>query len=123
MISFILRAVINGVFLAFILPAFVSGAVFHGNFWPEAVVAGVLFAITVYIIEVVLYYFGVFTFGIGFILRWLLWFIVPAVQILAMAHWFPQFLTVSSFGAALIGGFILMIVNGLTGSTPTGQDR
>ncbi|MBX9671443.1 MAG: hypothetical protein K2X93_27890 [Candidatus Obscuribacterales bacterium] len=122
MYSFIVRALINGVFLAFILPAVAPGAVFHGNFWPEAVVAGVLFAVSVCILDVLLFFFGVLTLGIGFLLRYLLWFIVPALQILAMAHWFPQYLTIG-LGGALIGGFVLLIVNALTGSTPKGDAR
>lgn len=121
MYQFLARVLINGLLLAFILPALLPSIAFHGAFWPEGVVAGALFALVVVGVELLLNVFGLVTLGIGFILRWLLWFVVPALQLLAMAHWFPQYLTVGSFGAALLGGFVLMIVNGLTNSTPTGR--
>jgi uncharacterized membrane protein YvlD (DUF360 family) len=122
--NFLIRVLVNGFLLAILLPALLPANIaFHGQFWPEGVIAGFIFALVVYVVEVLLALFGVVTLGIGFIVRWLLWFVVPALQLLAMAHWFPQYLTVTTFGAALLGGFVLMLVNGLTNSTPTGHRR
>lgn len=121
MYKFAVRVLINGLLLAFILPALLPTIAFHGNFWPEGVIAGFLFALVVVFVDLLLGLFGILTLGIGVILRYLFWFVVPALQLLAMAHWFPEYLTVGSFGTALLGGFVLMIVNALTNSTPTGR--
>jgi len=123
MFQFLARVLINGLFLAFLLPALVPSVAFHGEFWPQGVAAGAIFALVTIAVELLLFAFGLVTLGFGFVLRLLLWFVVPALQLLAMAHWFPQYLTVGSFGAALIGGFLLMIVNWVTNSTPTGSTR
>lgn len=121
MTQFLARVLINGLLLAFVLPKLLPSIAFHGNFWPEGVIAGFLFAIVVVGVDLLLYLFGVLTLGIGFVLRWLLWFVVPALQLLAMAHWFPEYLTIATFGSALLGGVVLMLVNALTNSTPTGR--
>ncbi|MDZ4837427.1 MAG: phage holin family protein [Candidatus Melainabacteria bacterium] len=121
MYQFLARVLINGFLLAFLLPALLPSISFHGAFWPEGVIAGCLFALVVVVVEFLLGAFGILTLGIGFVLRYLLWFVVPALQLLAMAHWFPQYLTIGSFSAALLGGFVLMIVNAFTNSTPTGR--
>lgn len=121
MTQFLARVLINGLLLAFVLPKLLPTIAFHGHFWPEGVIAGFLFAIVVVGVDLLLYLFGVLTLGIGFVLRWLLWFVVPALQLLAMAHWFPEYLTISTFGSALLGGVVLMVVNALTNSTPTGR--
>ena len=116
----ILRVVLNGFLLAMVFPKLFTDIHFHGQIWPEGIVAGLIFAIVVYVVECLLSVFSVLTLGVVWILRCLLWFLIPALQLWVMATWFPQFLTIGSIGSGILAGFVLMIVNGLTGSTPTG---
>jgi uncharacterized membrane protein YvlD (DUF360 family) len=104
--SLILRVLVNAFLFVFLLPV-VSGITFHGAFWPEGIVAGVLFGIVVYLVNVGLALFTIGTLGIGA----LAYFVFPALCIEAMAWLFPQYLSVSSFGAAFLAGILFWIGN------------
>jgi len=124
MIKFLARVLVNGFLLSFVLPSMFSSIAFHGGFWPEGVIAGFVFAVTVVLVELLLLGFGILTLGFGFLLRWLLWFLVPALQLWAMAEWFPQYLSIESFfPSAFLAGLVLLLVNAFTNSTPTGATR
>ena len=36
---------------------------------------------------------------------------IPAMQLMLMANWFPQYLTIDGWTPAIIGGIIFMIIN------------
>ncbi len=115
----LLRVLLNGFLLATVLPGIFPDIKFHGDFWPQGVVAGLLFAMVVWLVEVLLATLGILTLGVVFVLRFVLWFLIPALQLYAMAHWFPQYLTIGSAQSDILGGFVLMIVNIVTGSSAT----
>ncbi len=104
--SLIMRVLVNAFLFVFLLPV-VSGITFHGSFWPEGVVAGVLFGIVVYLVNLGLAVFTIGTLGLG-IFAYLLF---PALSIQAMGWLFPQYLSVSSFGAAFLAGLLFWIGN------------
>lgn len=104
--NLIMRVLVNAFLFVFLLPV-VSGITFHGSFWPEGVVAGVLFGIVVYLVNLGLAVFTIGTLGLG-IFAYLLF---PALSIQAMGWLFPQYLSVSSFGAAFLAGILFWIGN------------
>ncbi len=119
--AFILRVALNGFLLALVLPQIFTDIHFTGQIWPEGIIAGLLFAVVVWFVDLLLKIFGVMTLGLGFILKWMLWFLIPALQLWAMSAMFPQFLTIGSIGSGILAGLILMLVNAMTNSTPTGK--
>lgn len=104
--SLIMRVLVNAFLFVFLLPV-VNGITFHGSFWPEGVVAGVLFGLVVYLVNLGLAVFTIGTLGLG-IFAYLLF---PALSIQAMGWLFPQYLSVSSFGAAFLAGLVFWIGN------------
>ncbi len=110
MLSFVLRVLLNAVVLMYILPE-LSGITFHGEFWPQAMVAGLLFVVVSYVVMWLLKAFTVLTLGIGALYILLFFWMIPAMQLMLMAHWFPQYLTIDGWTRAIIGGIIFMIIN------------
>lgn len=110
MLSFALRVLLNAVVLMYILPE-LSGITFHGEFWPQAVVAGFLFVIVSYVVMWLLKAFTVVTFGIGALYILLFFWMIPAMQLMLMAHWFPKYLTIDGWTPAIVGGIIFMVIN------------
>lgn len=110
MLSFVLRVLLNAVVLMYILPE-LSGITFHGEFWPQAMVAGLLFVVVSYVVMWLLKAFTVLTLGIGALYILLFFWMIPAMQLMLMAHWFPQYLTIDGWTPAIIGGIIFMIIN------------
>ena len=110
MLSLACRVIFNALVLMFILPA-VTSITMTGAFWPEAVVAGFIFAIVAHVINWLIKVFVFGTLGLGGILVFFFWWLIPAIQLLAMSSWFPQYLTVPGWGSAILGGFVFMIVN------------
>ena len=80
MLSFVLRVLLNAVVLMYILPE-LSGITFHGEFWPQAMVAGLLFVVVSYVVMWLLKAFTVLTLGIG-ALYILLFFCISRFRIL-----------------------------------------
>ncbi|MBX9695568.1 MAG: hypothetical protein K2Z81_24505 [Cyanobacteria bacterium] len=113
--SLIFRILLNGFILVMVLPGVFHDIKFHGDFWPQGVIAGLIFAVVVWLVELALAVFGILTLGLGFILRYVLWFLVPALQLWAMGHYFPQYLTIGSAQSDILAGFLLMLVNVITG--------
>ncbi len=119
MIRILINAVITAAFFCFVCPEFVGGVQFHGDFFPTAILYGAAFSVVSFLVGAgILLAEGAFTLatkGLGLLVLiplnvfgfWLL----PAVQIEAMAHYFPAHFTVSSWGAAIWAGLLLMVVN------------
>ena len=123
MLNLIARISLNGILLAVVLPRLFGDISFHGGLWPEGILAGLIFAIVAWVVDFLLAIVGVLTLGIGMVLRWFFWFLIPALQIWAMSAWFPQYLTVSSIQSAVLAGFVLMLVNAMTGRKLTGEAK
>ncbi|HMP51679.1 MAG TPA: phage holin family protein [Candidatus Melainabacteria bacterium] len=113
MAAFILRILLNAVVLMYILPE-LNGISFHGEFWPQAVVAGFLFVLVAYVVRWLLAAFTVFTLGLGALYILFFFWMIPALQLMLMAHWFPTYLTIEGWGPAIIGGIIFMLINMIT---------
>ncbi len=106
--NLIIRVLMNAFLFVFLLPV-VSGITFHGSFWPEGIVAGILFGIVVHLVRAGLTLFAIGTLGLGLIA----FLFLPAFCIQAMAWLFPQYLSVASFGAAFLGGILFWIGNAI----------
>lgn len=104
--SLILRVLVNAFLFVFLLPV-VSGVTFHGAFWPEGVIVGLLFGVVVYLVNLAVAAFAIGTLGIGL----LAYLVFPALCIEATAWLFPQYLSVTSFGAAFLAGILFWIGN------------
>jgi len=126
MLRFIINAVITAVVFCFVFPEVNSGIQFHGQFWPEGVIYAGIFSIVASLVGLAVTagatllgtLFTVATRGVGLLLVVPalligLWF-VPAIQLEVFAHYFPAHFTVASWGSAVWGGLILMLVNALT---------
>lgn len=113
MAAFILRILLNAVVLMYILPE-LNGISFHGEFWPQAVVAGFLFVLVAYIVRWLLAAFTFLTFGLGALFILFFFWMIPALQLMLMAHWFPGYITIEGWGSAIIGGIIFMLINMIT---------
>jgi len=104
--SLIIRVLVNAFLFAFVLPI-VGGISFHGSFWPEGIIAGILFGLVVHLVNLGLAVFTIGTLGLGIIA----YLFFPALSIQAMGWAFPQYLSVSSFGAAFLAGLVFWIGN------------
>lgn len=121
MIRFVINVLITAFMLAFVLPL-IPGVHFSGQFWPEAIVYAVLFGVVSFVVDLVLILAGaaltIATAGFGGILVVALyilgWWLIPAIQLMALAHWFPQHLAIDSWFAAAVSGVVLLVVNFLT---------
>jgi uncharacterized membrane protein YvlD (DUF360 family) len=130
MLRLALRFILTGALFCFVFPSLVPGIHFHGHFWPEGVVYAAVFAVTAWVVDVLLWLLIVFlalaTFGIGLLLilplRLLFFWLIPAIQLEVFAHWFPGHITIDSFGAAVLGGLCLMVANWVT-MTPKKLDK
>ncbi len=122
MLRFIINAVITAVVFCFVFPEVNSGIQFHGPFWPEGVIYAGIFSIVASLVGLAIgagaTLFTVATRGVGLLLvvpALLLGFwLIPAIQLEVFAHYFPAHFTVASWGSAVWGGLILMLVNALT---------
>lgn len=121
MIRFAINVLITACLIAFVLP-YIPGVHFNGSFWPDAVIYGALFAVVSVVVNLLLLFisaaFTLATSGFGaipvLILYILGWWLIPAIQLMALAHWFPQHLAIDSWFSAIIAGVVLLVVNLLT---------
>ena len=100
----------------------VPGIDFHGNFG-IAIAAALVFSIVGWFVDLAAVAISaiatVSSFGLA--LLWLipLWIVgfwlLPAVTLSVVASIMPQHLTVNGFGAAALGGLVMLIIGALTG--------
>lgn len=112
--QFIMRTIINSLTLMFILPA-VSSIAFVGQFFPEAIIAGMLFAVVAQLVHWVIGRFLLVTLGIGFIFLLFFWWLIPAIKLAILASLFPEVIIIPGFGSAVWGGLVFMVINMATG--------
>ncbi len=119
MFQLVSRILLTAFVFSFIFPALGGGLHVHGHFWPQCVGGAAIFAL---IADLVFEAFAlaeatffVATLGLGLLLlipvNAVLYWILPAIQLRVFAHFFPSYLTIDSWGYALLGGFILLCVN------------
>jgi len=118
--SFAFRLVLIALAFYFILPE-IPGIKFHGDF-VHAIVGGFLFAIigwgceTLAIILTTVLAIG--TFGLGLLVlipAWLLGFwLLPAVALKVFADMMPNYLTISGWGPAILGGLVMLFIGVIT---------
>lgn len=124
MIRFLLRIALTAVLFCFVFPEVLSGVTFNGEFWPDGIIYATVFAITAFVVNFVIALgaaaFAVATLGLGLILLWLarifLFWLIPAVQLMVFAHYFPEQFQIAGWGSAILAGLLLMVVNIITNS-------
>jgi uncharacterized membrane protein YvlD (DUF360 family) len=113
MVRFALRILLSAIMLFYVLPM-IPGFHFIGQFWPDAVVYGLLLAVVTWVLSIILALFAVMTLGIGAIFMILGFWLIPAIQLALLSVWFPQHLVIDSFGTAVIAGLVMMVINAIT---------
>jgi uncharacterized membrane protein YvlD (DUF360 family) len=113
MIRFALRILLSAVMLFYVLPM-IPGFHFVGQFWPDAVVYGLLLAVVSWVVAFVLGLIAVMTLGVGAIFMIFGFWLIPAIQLALLSVWFPEHLVIDSFGTAVVAGLVLMVVNFIT---------
>ncbi len=125
MIRLLINSAITAAFFCFVCPELASGVQFHGDFFPTAILYGAAFGVVSWLVGFAILAaeasFAVATRGLGLLvlipLNLFFYWLLPAIQIEAMAHFFPQHFTVTSWGAAIWAGLLLLVVNFLTRPT------
>jgi uncharacterized membrane protein YvlD (DUF360 family) len=120
MIRFAIRTLLTAFVLVHIAPM-IHGAHFTGSFWPDGVVYGLLLAVVAHVLKLLVSAFTVGTAFIGLIVLipaaifgfWL----VPAIELRVLAHYFPQHLSFSGWGSAILVGLVLLVVNIVSASS------
>jgi uncharacterized membrane protein YvlD (DUF360 family) len=113
MVRFALRILLSAVMLMYVLPM-IPGFHFVGQFWPDAVVYGLLLAVVAWVLSILIALFAVMTLGLGTIFIILGFWLIPAFQLALLSVWFPQHLVIDSFGTAIVAGLVMMLVNAVT---------
>ena len=120
MLRLIVRILLTAVLFSFVFPKIASGVQFHGQFWPDSIISAIVFAMVSYLVGVLITlsatFLSVLTFGLTVLVFVLGFWLIPAIQLQAFAHYFPEQLTIASWGSAIWGGLLLMVVNIMTAS-------
>ncbi len=112
------RILFTAVLFSFIFPKIVGGVQFHGQFWPNGIIDGAVFAVLAIaafrLVAIIICGItgtdetsplkAILLYGLAF------WFI-PAIQLVVFGHLFPEQVTVAGWGSAIGGGFLLLLVN------------
>lgn len=122
MLRFIFRVLLTAIAFKFIFNIF-PGIDFTGSFG-NAIVYGLLLSVVGFVVGMGLLaftaLFGAATGGFGVVIVGIVYilgfWLLPALQLELLAHWFPQHLSVNGFGSAILAGLILMIINAITSS-------
>ncbi|MBU6455822.1 MAG: hypothetical protein KGS72_28890 [Cyanobacteria bacterium REEB67] len=110
MIKIAFRIALTALIFTFIFPM-ISGVHFTGEFWPQGIAYGLLMAAVAYLFTYVVGLFIVATLGIGAIFVLFGFWLIPAIELQILAHFFPQNLAFDSWGSAILAGLLLMVVN------------
>jgi uncharacterized membrane protein YvlD (DUF360 family) len=116
MIRFALRTVFSALIFTFIINM-INGAHFSGAFWPDGIVYGLLLAVVVWVLDMAMNLFIVVTLGFGVFVRIFCFWLIPAIQLKVLAHYFPHHLSFDGWMSAIFCGLIFMVVNALTSSS------
>src|SRR5579872_6537524 len=119
---FILKLLFTAVVFAVVLPM-IPGINFHGNFL-AAILLAFFFGIMLWIVDLLAVTISAMLAitSLGLALLWLipLWilgfWLLPAVALKWVADFFPNYLTISSWTAAALGGLLMLLVGIITSS-------
>ncbi len=122
MLRLIVRVLLTAVLFCFIFPKIASGVDFHGDFWPAGVIFAAVFAVIAHLINFGILFaartFTRLTCGLGLLIiipaLVLGFWLIPAIQLQVVAHYFPEQFTIASWGSAIWAGLLLMVVNIIT---------
>lgn len=126
------RIGLTALLFSYIFPALFGAHVhFAGNFWPDAVLYGAVFAGVCFLFDLVIAFlidlFGILTLGLGYILAGLFllfgFWLIPAIQLQVFAHYFPHVFGITDWGHAILAGFLIMFVNWLTKPDSPARNR
>ncbi|GEM_PF-258678 len=121
MVRLAIRVLITAFVFTYVVPM-IGGAHFSGSFWPEGVIYGLLFAATAFVVGRALGYvtaalaIGTLGFGCLFVIPLYLFcfWLLPAAELMVLAHFFPQHLAFNGWGSAILAGLVLLFVNVVT---------
>mgnify|MGYP003394243661 CR=1 FL=1 len=111
--KFIAHVLLSAVLFSFVFPVVAPGIQMHGSFFPEGIVCGFLFAFAGWGLAILLGMFIFGTAGLGVIFLYLFQMIIPALQLKLMAAWFPSYITVVDWEAAIVGGLCIFAIDWL----------
>lgn len=117
MTRLLLRVVLSALAFLFVLPH-IGGIQFHGNF-VEAVGIGAGFALLTWLVGRIAAWlsaiFAVGTLGLGLLIVVPLWLFgfwaLPGIALKVLADLAPAYLSVPTWGAALVGGLVMFFIN------------
>ncbi|MBS1994475.1 MAG: hypothetical protein JSS83_28375 [Cyanobacteria bacterium SZAS LIN-3] len=111
--SFVINAILSAIAIILIVPH-ISGAYFHGNI-VTGLAMGAALAAVAWILGKIAEVFTVVTVGLGgcLIAIFLLFFfwLIPAIELRIVAHYFPQYLGFSGWGPAILSGLAFMVIS------------
>lgn len=121
MLTFIVRVLITAFAIQFVLPM-VNGIHFTGTFFPDAIVYAVLFGVVSWVVDLLLTLVAVVLTGATgglaaplVVLSLILgWWLIPALQLQALASWFPHHFAVDGWVPAILGGLVMLVINYFT---------
>ncbi len=116
----LLRVVLNALAIFFLFPV-IDGISFHGNAF-EAIGLAFFFTLLGWLVEVVAVVasriLAVGTFGLALLLLIPMWifgfWLLPAVALKLLAHLLPQYLAISGWLPAILGGLALLFIEFIT---------
>lgn len=111
--KFIAHVLLSAVLFSFVFPAIVPGIQMHGSFFPEGIICGFLFAFAGWGLALILGLFIVGTAGLAIVILYVLQMLIPALQLQLMAAWFPSYITVVDWEAAIVGGLCIFAIDWL----------
>lgn len=117
MISFLLRSVIVAAIFCFVFPHYAPGVVFHGNFFPEGILWAAAFTVVCNLVVLAIFAgaagLALIGGGLALILEFFAFcfgfWLIPALQLQVMAHYFPSQFTVTGWGAAIWASFVMAV--------------
>lgn len=112
--NFLVRVLLMAFLFTFVFPIVSPGVAIHGGFFPQGIVCGLLFAFTGWILGWIFGFFTVATFGLGLLLIWAFRILIPTLQLVLMSSLFPAHLTVVGWGAALVAGLLIFVIDYFT---------
>ena len=115
MINLALRMVLTAFVFTFIFPM-IGGVQFHGGFWPEGIACGLLLAAIGYAFSILAKAITLATFGLFGLVLLLFFWLIPAIELQVIAHYFPQTLAFDGWGSAILAGFVLMVIGTVVGA-------
>lgn len=117
-LTLVLSILANGFLIAYLFPK-LKGFNFTGKFWPEGILYALGLELTALVVNLLVMVVVIMTFGLAIIpLAFFMIFgfwLVNAIYLKVLAHWFPQYLRIDGWAPAIIAGLILMVVGMLLG--------